>query len=276
MKSTTLSRCVIAVVTANAISTPLGVTYYTPQIKANISTSKPEFPVGTGVERETFNSSVELPNYLIGTQDVLAFVENADTSNLVSLQGQDIQNSDVEMSLQGSSSDALTFGDLANVPFSRLRNLTYQEMMNPSSDLLSEFRPYNALKTIFSDAVDEEFEDGSPSNFVDTFVAFTEKYGTIAINALEQIIQRKEGTDDSLRLALRWLGRVNSPSTKEQRRILMEKYLLSDSVYIRDGAISGIASMRDSQSLEALNSAYEREPKKAMQKAIQNTIRLLG
>jgi hypothetical protein len=90
-------------------------------------------------------------------------------------------------------------------------------------------------------------------------VAFIEKYGRKAIEALTPIFINEKINPEIISEALRWIGRMEHPQTYANRRQLLEKCLFSSSPYIRDGALLGIASMNDRNSIHPLKLAIAKE-----------------
>lgn len=63
--------------------------------------------------------------------------------------------------------------------------------------------------------------------------------------------------------ALCVLGRVDDPATHEERRLLLERFLLtSKDVIVRDGAVNGLTSINDPRSKPALLLALTTETNK--------------
>lgn len=118
---------------------------------------------------------------------------------------------------------------------------------------------YGEVKQLFELAIDEEFEDGFESQFSRSLVAFIEKYGRKAIEALTPIFINEKINPEIIAEALRWIGRIEHIPTYKDRQQLLERCLFCSSPYIRDGAALGIASMNDPCAIPSLKLAIAKE-----------------
>jgi HEAT repeat protein len=131
------------------------------------------------------------------------------------------------------------------------------ESSTVQQDRLEEIR----LQTValFEAAKDQRFEDGMESEFSNELVALVEKHDDAAIKAIAHFITSEIVNDEVASEALRWLGRLDHPTTYHARLRLLERSLFCSSARIRDGAALGLAAMDDPHAITCLEQAIQRE-----------------
>ena len=111
---------------------------------------------------------------------------------------------------------------------------------------------------LFRMARDIHFEDGMESTFSRSLVALIEEHGKPIIQVLETMIMNGRVFMLDAGEALRWIGRMEHPTTRKRRRHLLERCLEHRSLAVVDGALLGIASMDDPKSIPAVYKALDR------------------
>ena len=115
------------------------------------------------------------------------------------------------------------------------------------------------IKALFEAAKEEIFEDGMESDFSKGLLRLVEQYGAEAIVALTRLIESENTNAEIAAETLRWVGRLDHPSSYETRLSLLERSLGDDSARVRDAASVALASMDDEHALPALRAAIARE-----------------
>jgi len=125
------------------------------------------------------------------------------------------------------------------------------------------------LSLVFELALEEEFEDGTDSNFSRALDAFSQIYGNAAISALENILDSGQTNSEVAGEALRWLGKVQDDQSKIYRLTILRKSLKSSSVRQRYAAALGLAAMDDPSAIPFLSDAVENEEHDKIRKHFQ-------
>jgi len=115
------------------------------------------------------------------------------------------------------------------------------------------------IRALFEAAKEEIFEDGMESNFTRGLSTLVEQHGAEAIVALIRLIEIENRNVEIAAETLRWVGRLDHPSSYEPRLSLLERSLRDDSARVRDAASVALASMDDKHALPALRAAIARE-----------------
>lgn len=121
-------------------------------------------------------------------------------------------------------------------------------------------------------AREEHFEDGMESKFSRTITRIFSKLGAEASVALSQIIGSSLTNVEIAGEALRWMSRVDDESTTFAREIVLRECLDNASISIRDGAISGLATMDATGLIPNLKARLEREPNEYIKKRISRIL----
>lgn len=132
------------------------------------------------------------------------------------------------------------------------------------------------IAKVFSDAVESEFEDGMESDFSRALVALISEYGEQAIKELSGFIQSKSTSPEAAGEALRWIGRIYSPSTFQYRFWLLTNSLGSKSARVRDGALLGLAFLDSTKSIPYLARAIDIETSAGLKDDMQKLLQYLG
>ena len=117
----------------------------------------------------------------------------------------------------------------------------------------------DAITRLFESAEDQNFEDGMESDFSRELVTLIRKYGDLAMSEVSYLITYDRVDREIASEALRWLGRIDDPSSYDSRLWVLEQSLSSKSPLVRDGAALGLASLRDANAVQYLRRAVERE-----------------
>jgi hypothetical protein len=115
------------------------------------------------------------------------------------------------------------------------------------------------IKVLLEAAKEEIFEEGMESDFTRGLSRLVEERGAEAIATLAHLIESGNRNDEIAAETLRWVGRLDHPSSYEARLSLLERSLGVDSARLRDAASVALASMDDEHALPALRAAIARE-----------------
>lgn len=126
-------------------------------------------------------------------------------------------------------------------------------------DLVSMSDLEDEIKYHFAIAQDEHFEDGMESNFSRNLTRFIMHYSSIGIDIIADLILTDTVNPVVAGEALRWIGGIEHPITYPARRWLLARSLKCSSLYIRDGASLGLASMDDPAVIPYLEYAITQE-----------------
>jgi hypothetical protein len=131
----------------------------------------------------------------------------------------------------------------------------------PSTLMQRELTRYveDTIDHLFETSEEDNFEDGMESDFSRELASLVKKYGALAMAEISYLINYGRVDSEVASEALRWLARINDPSTYGWRLWLLEKSLSSDSPIVRDGAALGLVAMRDAHATEYIKKAIERE-----------------
>lgn len=116
-----------------------------------------------------------------------------------------------------------------------------------------------SITALLQNIHDEHFEDGMESEFSRRFIALILANPPTTLAALSDVLSAEQVNAEVAAEALRWLGRMESPDTELQRRLILEQGLKSPTSRVRDGAILGLASLNDPDALPALEHAIQQE-----------------
>lgn len=125
---------------------------------------------------------------------------------------------------------------------------------------------------IFGLGRDVIFHDGAETLFSNELVAFIEREGVLAIQALCQAWLGVGEDYDVMGEAARWIGRMEHDVTHKARLHLLRIWLLAESHYTRDGALLGLASLDDPAALPMLRYALTLESIPDLANAMQQVI----
>jgi hypothetical protein len=118
---------------------------------------------------------------------------------------------------------------------------------------------YPQIEYIFGEAKNEYFEDGMESRFSRKLISLIRKYKQDAIEAITCLIVYEKVNSEVAGEALRWIGRMEHAESYMFRRWLLERSITLSSIYVKEGAILGIASMDDKHAIKYLQKAIEIE-----------------
>ena len=131
------------------------------------------------------------------------------------------------------------------------------DIKQPSPDMESQILGY--FQQLANEAADEVFEDGMESEFSQKLKPILETYGEIAIRAVERLIDQISSSVEVVGEILRHMGHMEDSSTRKIRLNLLIEHLESSDPRIRDAATLGLAALDDTQSIDALLEALNRE-----------------
>lgn len=115
------------------------------------------------------------------------------------------------------------------------------------------------IEALFAAAKEQDFEDGMESEFSKGLGSLIKKYGDDAMEGLAYFIVYEKVNAEVASEALRWLGRIDHPTSYHFRLWLLERSLLCSSARVRDGAALGLASLDDPHAISYLKQAIQRE-----------------
>ena len=147
----------------------------------------------------------------------------------------------------------------------------------PSTIMQQELTRYveKTIDRLFESARELYFEDGMETDFSQDLVSLVKKYGNLAMGEISYLISYGRVDSEVAGEALRWLARINDPSTYGWRFWLLEKGLLSKSPVVRDSAALGLLSMCDANAIPDIRKAIERETIAELRDDLQGALREL-
>jgi HEAT repeats len=120
------------------------------------------------------------------------------------------------------------------------------------------------FEKLFAAGKGEFFHDGMESEFSRALLSLVDRYRDVAVEILADLIMGENVNPAVASEALRWIGQIDDLSSHLSRRRLLEQALTSPSAWIRDGAVLGLASMDDPESIHAIKQAFDREQVKEL------------
>lgn len=138
-----------------------------------------------------------------------------------------------------------------------------------------ELGTVNELRRIFELAVGESFEDGMETEFSRQLEKFVKDHAGVGILSIYLAIAKKTFNEQHIAEALLWIGDMEHDSTKNARRLLLENALDSESVFIRDAAVSGLSYLSDPRSIPRLSKAQEEESAQGICANIKTVLKYL-
>jgi len=142
-------------------------------------------------------------------------------------------------------------GDTTGKYYTWLENSTAQQERPKQID--------QEITILFEAAKEQDFEDGMESEFSKGLISLIKKYGNAVMEVISDLIIH-EGVNAAVASeALRWLGRMDHPTSYYFRLWLLERSLRCSSAMVRDGAALGIASLDDTHAIPYLKQAILRE-----------------
>lgn len=156
---------------------------------------------------------------------------------------------------------------------------TVEGVEQESSTVMQQELTRYVEKTIdhlFETAGEQYFEDGMESGFSRELVSLVKKYGKLAMGEIAYLITYGRVDDEVASEALRWLARIDDPSTYGWRLWILEKSLSSKSPTVRDGAAVGLASMRNAHAIQYIRKAIQQETVAELRCNLQGALKELG
>ncbi|NOT54677.1 MAG: HEAT repeat domain-containing protein [Deltaproteobacteria bacterium] len=168
--------------------------------------------------------------------------------------------------LRGDSEEDLT---VVRTSIASEANTTAQSERLEEIDIFSQERIGNItaqeepvggiLKVLFREVGSMTFKDGMESDFSRELIRLVRQYGKTAMEVITSLIVNDNVNAEVAAETLRWLGRVDHPTSHYDRLWLLERSLFSTSVLVRDGAALGLASLDDPHAIPYLRQAIDRE-----------------
>lgn len=130
----------------------------------------------------------------------------------------------------------------------------------------------NQLSKFLATASEEIFEDGIMSQLAKGLIYLVEAYGEIAVQELARQIITKQIDGEVASEALQWMGRIDHQSSHTMRLWLLERALFCGSMYVRDGAGLGTASLNDPAAIPFLRRAIAQEKNSALREDLEQVL----
>lgn len=136
-------------------------------------------------------------------------------------------------------------------------------------ELKMEETPLGArLQSLLQASQSVHFEDGMESDFSKELVRLVRQYGKAAMGEIAAVVVDPVDAEIAAE-ALRWIGRVDHPPSRQERLSLLERCLSSPSILVRDGAALGLAALDDPRALPSLQEAIDRETYPALREDLE-------
>ncbi len=130
---------------------------------------------------------------------------------------------------------------------------------NSTKERLRDEELERRINTLFMISGDEEFESGMISDFSKELCSIINSHDKNAMEIISYLFLYRKINPVVMSEALRWLGRIEQEESHPYRLWLLEKNLESSLIYVRDGAISGVAALDDPSAIPAVRRAIEKE-----------------
>lgn len=145
-------------------------------------------------------------------------------------------------------------------------------LADSSSSVIGDFSKHldastakNEVDRLFSLATFIDLEPGMTNEFQEGLEEAVEKYGELALGAVESLILNEETKSSIAMEAMQYIGYTDSQKWHDERRRMLERCLLrSRSAWVRDGAGLGLASLDNPKSIPALEKAILNETSGAL------------
>lgn len=144
-----------------------------------------------------------------------------------------------------------------------------------SSTSVSNEDSWIVLEEVFGLAAGENFEDGVETEFSRRLEGFVKYHSKVGISLLQSAISKERFREQYIAEALLWIGDMEHENTKDVRRRLLENALDSESVFIKDAAVSGLSYLGDPKSISRLSKAQEEEASQAVRINIESVLKYL-
>ncbi len=135
--------------------------------------------------------------------------------------------------------------------------------------------PSSELSSIFALAEWEDFEDGVETEFSRRIEGFVRQYSVAGINAIRKAVAEKVYFEQDVAEALLWIGLMRDSSSARSRRDLLVFALDSESVFIRDSAVSALSYLADTSVIKALSRRLDDETSEGIKSNIRSVLRYL-
>lgn len=150
-----------------------------------------------------------------------------------------------------------------------------EESASSTSEVLTrqeiELSVISAIQRLKHWGLDDEAEN----SLLQDLKAIVKRWGNRAARVLGDIISNGIENPSVAREVLRAVGEIRDARTNRKRLLLLERALESKSLYVRDGALLGLASMCSVKSLPALRAAMNKEKGKIFREDIAQVIKLI-
>jgi len=177
----------------------------------------------------------------------------------------------IDEALIGSTTEPESATDFQ--AFSPVQAVLASENATASVQAIADPNPQ--VQLAFHAAAEEDFEAGLESRFSRRLAFLLARYGPAAIMPIGHMIASERTSDQVKWEALRVLGQVDSPSTHDQRRRILQRTLLDPSRWVRDGAALGLSWMEDPAAIPALEKAIDQEPTEELRRNLTVLLRHL-
>lgn len=131
---------------------------------------------------------------------------------------------------------------------------------------------YRAVDRLLLIAKDEQFQDGVDSNLSLGLSALIGRDADETMNLIEQTLASGKVIYPVFADIVHWLGRVESPTTKDRRLLLLVSYLSNKSSLVRDAASVGLAYLNDRRAVPYVKAAIAAEPVPALREDLQSVM----
>lgn len=134
-----------------------------------------------------------------------------------------------------------------------------QDMEGSSAQERPQVRIDKEIESLFRAAEKEVFEDGMENVFSEELTLFVNRYGNVSLDIMESLLFSSKADVEVVAQALRSLGEMHHPPSRDLRRSLIEKGLRQSSPWVRDGAVLGLAWLDDPAAIPSLTKAVQQE-----------------
>jgi len=207
--------------------------------------------------------SSKLKGYFYATH----YVYSVDTSSFSITEEQD-----------ASASFWREYSKILNATASTFTNQKYENFIVDSStekDNHEYILLTKSINKVFEESKDITFEDGFENLLTIKINEAILAFGTTAIKAIDSILSNEKDKLNAKNEALKMIGRINDPSTHIERKTLLLKYLFSENIILKDGAIIGLSYLDDPSVISMLQYAISRESNATLKYDLQQLLEQL-
>lgn len=164
----------------------------------------------------------------------------------------------------------------SNIEGLRLMYLLEQYPNTLTSESPIKAQMYREFKNLSLSSCLEDHESEENCPFILDMKKWIEKYGTEGLELLKIYLGSRMPNQDIASDILEMIGNIKNGIPEEERRLLLETYLQSDSPKLRYGAILGLTNINSKNSIHALQKAKKSEKISLLENTLTSALKYLS